>query len=77
MQIYSLMNGANDVEIIPPDMGRVPENLDWRFDKLNIFSSSNKIDRNQTFHFAKGYAEGVFSRFVESIIKCSQKKFIF
>lgn len=66
VQIFKVMNGANDIEITPPNNERIPSNFDWHFDQLKLFSKSNQIDSNELWHFAKGAVQGAFTRFVNN-----------
>uniref|UniRef100_A0A7E4W0X2 Uncharacterized protein n=1 Tax=Panagrellus redivivus TaxID=6233 RepID=A0A7E4W0X2_PANRE len=61
VQIYRWLDGANDVQLRPPFMERLNQNLDWTFKGLNLFKNSTK-NTDQKIALATGYNECSLSR---------------
>ncbi|CAB3411061.1 unnamed protein product [Caenorhabditis bovis] len=64
VEIYSILGGANDVEITPEN-GRIDKKLKWDPKSLKMFRNESEAKPGQletTLKFAKGAAQASFSR---------------
>ncbi|ETN83062.1 hypothetical protein NECAME_01861 [Necator americanus] len=63
VEIYRLLSGANDVEIVraPLDL-RIRHRRRWDAKSLNLFPEASKSKENATLRFAKGVVQASLSR---------------
>ncbi|VDM38897.1 unnamed protein product [Toxocara canis] len=66
--LLQVLNGSNDINVGPPNKGRIPRNMNWTYRALNLFQDSSKND-NRVLEIAKGSTSVSLSRsFVKFVV---------